>query len=102
MKGRAILKPAVAIVMGSQSDWTTMKHAADILSELGWTAPSAGTAPLPDLPPDQARVLAALSVPVTLDDLQAAAGLPLPELQTALVMLQLQGLVYEVGGRWSR
>jgi 5-(carboxyamino)imidazole ribonucleotide mutase len=29
------LKPAVAIVMGSQSDWATMKHAADILSELG-------------------------------------------------------------------
>lgn len=25
----------VAIVMGSQSDWSTMKHAADILSELG-------------------------------------------------------------------
>jgi 5-(carboxyamino)imidazole ribonucleotide mutase len=28
------LKPAVAIVMGSQSDWATMKHAADILGEL--------------------------------------------------------------------
>jgi len=25
----------VAIIMGSQSDWTTMKHAADILDELG-------------------------------------------------------------------
>jgi 5-(carboxyamino)imidazole ribonucleotide mutase len=25
----------VAIIMGSQSDWTTMKHAADVLSELG-------------------------------------------------------------------
>ena len=25
----------VAIIMGSQSDWPTMKHAADILSELG-------------------------------------------------------------------
>ena len=27
----------VAIIMGSQSDWTTMKHAADVLSELGVT-----------------------------------------------------------------
>jgi 5-(carboxyamino)imidazole ribonucleotide mutase len=27
--------PVVAIVMGSRSDWPTMKHAADILSELG-------------------------------------------------------------------
>ena len=25
----------VAIVMGSQSDWPTMKHAADVLAELG-------------------------------------------------------------------
>ncbi len=25
----------VAIIMGSQSDWTTMKHAADVLDELG-------------------------------------------------------------------
>ena len=25
----------VAIIMGSQSDWQTMKHAADTLAELG-------------------------------------------------------------------
>jgi len=37
-----------------------------------------------------------------LDDLAATTGLSIPELQTALVMLQLQGLAYEVGGRWSR
>jgi 5-(carboxyamino)imidazole ribonucleotide mutase len=29
------LKAPVAIVMGSQSDWATMKHAADILDVLG-------------------------------------------------------------------
>ncbi|MAY61995.1 MAG: 5-(carboxyamino)imidazole ribonucleotide mutase [Rhizobiales bacterium] len=27
--------PPVAIIMGSQSDWPTMKHAADILDDLG-------------------------------------------------------------------
>lgn len=27
--------PRVAVIMGSQSDWSTMKHAADTLSELG-------------------------------------------------------------------
>lgn len=27
--------PAVAIVMGSQSDWSTMRHAAAVLDELG-------------------------------------------------------------------
>jgi 5-(carboxyamino)imidazole ribonucleotide mutase len=30
-------KPLVGIIMGSQSDWPTMKHAADILAELGVT-----------------------------------------------------------------
>jgi 5-(carboxyamino)imidazole ribonucleotide mutase len=29
------VKAAVAIIMGSQSDWTTMKHAAEILDVLG-------------------------------------------------------------------
>ena len=28
-------EPIVGIIMGSQSDWPTMKHAADILDELG-------------------------------------------------------------------
>jgi 5-(carboxyamino)imidazole ribonucleotide mutase len=28
-------KPLVGIIMGSQSDWPTMRHAADILTELG-------------------------------------------------------------------
>ncbi len=27
--------PIVGIIMGSQSDWPTMKHAADVLAELG-------------------------------------------------------------------
>src|ERR1044071_2118116 len=29
------MTPLVAILMGSQSDWETMKHAADTLTELG-------------------------------------------------------------------
>jgi 5-(carboxyamino)imidazole ribonucleotide mutase len=28
-------KPVVGIIMGSQSDWETMRHAADVLRELG-------------------------------------------------------------------
>jgi len=74
--------------------------AADLLTELGWG--SVPAAPLPDLPPEQARVLAALTGPVTLDDLVTAVGLPLPDVQTALVMLNLLGLAEEVGGRWVR
>ncbi|GHF59114.1 DNA processing protein [Deinococcus metalli] len=76
------------------------ESAQDILDELGWGTVTA--APRPDLPPEQERVYAALTTPMTLDDLQAACGLALPELQTALLMLQLQGLVEETGGRWAR
>ncbi|WP_309571833.1 DNA-processing protein DprA [Deinococcus sp.] len=76
------------------------ESAQDILDELGWG--SAPAQPLPDLLPEQARVYAALTAPTTLDDLQAATGLALPELQTALLMLQLQGLAEETGGRWGR
>ncbi|UBV42534.1 DNA-processing protein DprA [Deinococcus taeanensis] len=74
--------------------------AADILQELGWTAGPA--APVPELQLEQARVLSALAGPMTLDDLQVQAALPLAEVQTALVMLQLLGLAEEVGGRWVR
>ncbi|MFC6661370.1 hypothetical protein [Deinococcus multiflagellatus] len=46
--------------------------------------------------------MAALHEPRTLDDLQTLTGLPLSEVQTALVLLQLLGLTEEVGGRWVR
>ncbi|MFC4640096.1 DNA-processing protein DprA [Deinococcus hohokamensis] len=74
--------------------------AADVLQELGW-GPVPPQAP-PELPEDQACVYLALSTPATLDDLQVVTRLSLPELQTALVMLQLLGLADETGGRWAR
>jgi len=35
-------KPVVGIIMGSQSDWTTLRHAAETLDALGVTASSDG------------------------------------------------------------
>ena len=35
---RMQIKPRVAIIMGSRSDWVTMQHAADVLAELGLLA----------------------------------------------------------------
>src|SRR6185436_19230818 len=32
---RATAKPVVFVIMGSKSDWPTMKHAADVLDEFG-------------------------------------------------------------------
>ncbi|MDE1173738.1 MAG: 5-(carboxyamino)imidazole ribonucleotide mutase [Parvibaculaceae bacterium] len=34
-KSKAEPRPLVGIIMGSQSDWPTMKHAADVLEKLG-------------------------------------------------------------------
>jgi 5-(carboxyamino)imidazole ribonucleotide mutase len=34
-KRRPLSKPAVGLIMGSQSDWTTMRHAAETLDALG-------------------------------------------------------------------
>jgi 5-(carboxyamino)imidazole ribonucleotide mutase len=33
--GTSQIKPVVGIIMGSSSDWQTMRHAADMLDELG-------------------------------------------------------------------
>lgn len=76
------------------------ESAQDILTELNWgTTPEV---PVPDLPAEQAQILRALAHPATLDDLQVNTKMNVPDLQTALVMLQLQGLAEEVGGRWVR
>lgn len=51
--------PVVGIVMGSQSDWATMKHAADTLDNLGI--------------PHEAKVISAHRQPARLDQWIAAA-----------------------------
>lgn len=60
-KGRDMAGIQVGIVMGSQSDWATMKHAADMLAELGV--------------PYEARIVSAHRTPDRLWDYgRAAAG----------------------------
>ena len=41
-KERDMTNPRVGIIMGSQSDWATMKHASDVLTELGVAARGQG------------------------------------------------------------
>lgn len=53
-------EPVVAVVMGSRSDWDTMKHACDTLEELGV--------------PFQARVLSAHRTPDQLAEYAAGAA----------------------------
>jgi 5-(carboxyamino)imidazole ribonucleotide mutase len=55
-----VAEPVVAVVMGSRSDWETMKHACDTLEELGV--------------PFQARVLSAHRTPEQLAEYVAGAA----------------------------
>lgn len=50
----------------------------------------------------QLKIWQALHTPSTLDDLQHQTNMSLDELHTMLVMLQLDGKVEELGGRWQR
>ena len=75
--------------------------AEDIFAELGWSA--AAPPPAPELPPELARVHAALGTPRLLDDLAEQLGEGAAELQGALMLLCLRGLVEELpGGRYRR
>src|SRR6266699_1513393 len=80
--------PKVGIIMGSQSDWATMKHAADVLDELGVDrglaviiAGAGGAAHLPGMTAAKTR-LPVLGVPVQskalsgLDSLLSIAQMP--------------------------
>jgi 5-(carboxyamino)imidazole ribonucleotide mutase len=58
-KRRSAGKPSVGIIMGSQSDWATMKHAADTLETLGV--------------PFEARIISAHRTPERLTDYATGA-----------------------------
>jgi DNA processing protein len=91
----------------------------DVLEALGWTAATSGAAgpetaargasaseavrSVAPLGPDERRVLDAVAGnPVTADAVAADAGLPVGETLSALVALELRGLVREVAGRYER
>jgi DNA processing protein len=102
---------------------TMIRGAEDLLEDLGFRAllpsndgvdPAAGSVPgdLPEesaeagseagLPPDEARVLRALDAPGAIDMVARRASIPLPRVLSALVSLELRGLVRRVGGRLER
>ena len=80
---------------------TLCESAEDIVLEFGWLSKPA--LPLPDLPPEQLKVLGALEGTPLLDDIALRCGLSSFEVQSVLMMLRFQGLVQELpGGRYSR
>lgn len=78
-----------------------VESAADVFEELRWTAGRAKTAPT--LAPHLAEVYAALDGPTLLDDLAVRLGRGVPDVQSALMLLTLEGHVLEgAGGRFER
>ena len=71
-------EPLVAIVMGSKSDWDTMKHAADMLEKLGvpHTSKVVSAHRTPDLMAEFARSAAGKGVQVIIAGAGGAAHLP--------------------------
>jgi DNA processing protein len=79
---------------------TMIRGADDLLDDLGITW--SPLAPAVELPPQERLVLEALTAPVPADMLARDAGLTLSDTLTALLGLELRGLVRGAGGRFER
>ncbi len=80
---------------------TLIRGADDLLADLG-VAGRLVAEPPPDLPSDEGRAYAALVAPSLPDVIARQAGLSIPEAVTALIQLELRGLVRGTGGRYER
>ncbi|MBY6046165.1 5-(carboxyamino)imidazole ribonucleotide mutase [Vannielia litorea] len=71
-------EPIVGIIMGSQSDWPTMKHAADVLDELGvaWEAKIVSAHRTPDRLWSYGKAAAGRGLKVIIAGAGGAAHLP--------------------------
>jgi DNA processing protein len=83
---------------------TLIRGAEDLLQDLGLmvTAGAPDVPPVPDLPAEEARAWGALSGPALPDTVAKALGVSVPEAVSALISLELRGLVRTVGGRYER
>jgi DNA processing protein len=78
-----------------------VREAADILEELTGYSPAAPVASASEALRLEDPVIAHLSnTPLQLDDLIRAAGLPAPEVMSRLTILELQGLIRELPGKY--
>jgi DNA processing protein len=110
-----VTSPLAAVPLGLIRDGATMiRGVEDLLSELGLTAASGGTgasgaigatgatSASPPLSPIEAAVLSGMSGPCLPEQLARSAGCTLQEAVTALLRLEMKGLVRSVGGRYER
>jgi DNA processing protein len=80
---------------------TMIRGAGDLLEDLRIAARLV-SAPPPDLTGIERRSYEALTGPALPDALARSAGLSIPDVMSALLALELRGLVRSVGGRYER
>ena len=76
-------------------------HYTDILEELNFTAVGQQMELLPPLPQDgqESKLLTCITYgPVHIDNIQRASGLPVATVSSSLAMMEIKGLVKQVGG----
>ncbi|MFN2590920.1 MAG: DNA-processing protein DprA [Actinomycetota bacterium] len=82
---------------------TLIRDAADLLLDIGLGSPQAAAVdPGRDLDPATRLVWDALAGPSLPDQLARACDVPLPDVISRLVSLEMRGLVRQIGGRFER
>src|SRR5689334_10272174 len=88
-------QPLVGIIMGSQSDWATMKHGADILDELGVAdeSPVVSAHRTPDGMVDSAKAARGRGLKAIIAGAGGAAHLP--DMTASMTILPVFGVPVE-------
>jgi DNA processing protein len=81
---------------------TLIRGVDDVLHDLGVRAGEAAAATPPELPADERQAFEQLAAPSLPDAVARACGLSIPDAVSALIALELRGLVRCVGGRYER
>jgi DNA processing protein len=81
---------------------TLIRGVDDVLHDLGVRQGDAASATPPELPRDERRAFEQLTAPILPDAVARACGLSIPDAVSALIALELKGLVRCVGGRYER
>jgi DNA processing protein len=81
---------------------TLIRGVDDVLHDLGVRPGDAAVATPPELPADERRAFQQLAAPSLPDAVARSCGLSIPDAVSALIALELKGLVRCVGGRYER
>ena len=97
-----VTSPLAEVPLGLIRDGATMiRGADDLLDDLGYTERLLAGPP-PNLEGDERLVYQALGASGLADAIASATGVPLASVTTALLGLELKGLVRSTGGRYER